>query len=190
MAGPELVDSVGLLIVEAARPRLWRGAGRCAGALRCRSASAAAACPASSIRSSATRPSTDRLDHAAARMPRTVDASCRRTPISPMRARRRQRGAQPRRQGHQPALGKSRDRRARHRHADRHGLYPGWPDLPRFPRELRAPAASQSWLQGEACRSQQGAWEVRTPEALAAVLACQSASPARRVASAASGTPH
>ena len=32
----------------------------------------------------------------------------------------------------------------------------GWPDLPRFPRQLRA-KGSESWLQGEACRRDQAA---------------------------------
>lgn len=51
-------------------------------------------------------------------------------------ASRRERRAEPRREGLEHAVGKSKHRNARHGHADRLGLYARWTDLPRFPREL------------------------------------------------------
>ena len=56
-------------------------------------------------------------------------------PISPLRAPPF-RSARPRRQGHQRPVGKSENRRARHRDADRQRLHPGRLHLPRFPGEL------------------------------------------------------
>ena len=62
----------------------------------------------------------------------------------------------------QRAVGKSEQRRARHRHADRQRLHAGRRHLPRFPGELCARQGAEPGCRAKPAAPQQGDWEVKS----------------------------